>query len=88
LLTVRRRCLPCSLKTEACLLYSAGQIAAACIWLALKLLREDTHIYTPQGRLWWVAEGVTEEQLQGEAWEADAALRVAAHAAAMAITVL
>ncbi|KAI3431759.1 hypothetical protein D9Q98_004801 [Chlorella vulgaris] len=54
-----------SLKTEACLLYSAGQIAAACIWLALKLLREDTHIYTLQGRLWWVAEGVTEEQLQG-----------------------
>ncbi|KAL4854420.1 Inosine-5'-monophosphate dehydrogenase [Chlorella vulgaris] len=54
-----------SLKTEACLHYSAGQIAAACIWLALKLLREDTHIYTTQGRLWWVAEGVTEEQLQG-----------------------
>lgn len=34
----------CSVKTEACLHYRGPQIAAACIWLALKLLKEDTHI--------------------------------------------
>jgi cyclin T len=54
-----------SLRTEACLHFTGKQIAAACIWLTLKLLKEDSNIYTDQGQLWWVAHGVQEEHLEG-----------------------
>lgn len=37
---------PRSLRTEACLHFTGKQIAAACIWLTLKLLKEDSNIYT------------------------------------------
>lgn len=36
----------CSYKTEACLRFGGVALAAACIWLAMKLLKLDTHIYT------------------------------------------
>lgn len=52
-------------KTEACLRFSGVALAAACIWLAMKLLKQDTHVYTEDGQLWWVAAGVTEEDLEG-----------------------
>ncbi|EFN52825.1 hypothetical protein CHLNCDRAFT_138256 [Chlorella variabilis] len=44
---------------------SGRQIAVACIWLAMKLLKEESHIYTDRGQLWWVAEGVQEAHLEG-----------------------
>ncbi|KAL4439906.1 hypothetical protein ABPG75_002907 [Micractinium tetrahymenae] len=52
-------------KTEACLRFSGTALAAACIWLAMKLLKLDTHIYTEAGQLWWVAADVSEEDLEG-----------------------
>jgi hypothetical protein len=58
---------PCSVKTEACLRYSGKQTAVACVWLALKLLKLDSHLLTKDGRLWWVALGVSEQHLEGEA---------------------
>lgn len=36
----------CSYKTEACLHFSGVALAAASIWLAMKLLKLDTHVYT------------------------------------------
>lgn len=52
-----------SLKTRLCLQFSALQVAGACTWMSLKLLRLNTRLLDARGQLWWEGLGLRPHHL-------------------------